>query len=120
VLHGFNIAGMRLRAVFILLSLIILVGFLAYRIELFSGTAPIQHLYASHAACTARNWLYDVLGYAVTKDEAANCFKRMKDATNCLQNGAVAVTEKLLALGREAFIQRLSAMKSSLPRSQAF
>jgi len=93
---------MRLRAVFILLSLIILVGFLAYRIELaFPGTAPsIQHLYASHA--TARNWLYDVLGYAVTKDEAK--LLQTDEGRNQLspERGAVAVTEKL-ALGREAF-----------------
>jgi len=45
-----------------------------------------------------------VLGYAVTKDEA-KYFKRMKDATNCLQNGGLWQLLKLLALGREAFIQ---------------
>jgi len=92
---------MRLRAVFILLSLIILVGFLAYRIELAFQEQRRAYTTLIRLARSLHRGSMMCWAMPSLRMRQQNCFKRMKDATNCLQNGAVAVTEKLLALGRE-------------------
>lgn len=99
---------MRLRPVIILLSLIVLIGFLAYRIELTLGGTP--SLYNTYTPLTQSAPVeigsYDVLGYAVSKDEADKLLTTEEGQEKLSpENGAVAITEDLIALGRKAFYE---------------
>ena len=97
---------MRLRSVVTILFLIIFVGFLAYQIELgFPGTPSINNTYTPLTQHTAQEiGSYDVLGKVVSKESAADL--QQTDAGRkqlSPDNGAVAVTEKLINQGRKAF-----------------
>ncbi len=96
---------MRLRSVLILLSLIILVSFLAYQIELgFPGTPSVNNTYTPLTQPTAQEiGSYDVLGKVISKQEAANLRQDGGGEELLPDNGAVAVTEDLIKLGRKAF-----------------
>ena len=97
---------MRLRPVIILLSLIILVGFLAYRIEIaFPGTPNVNNTYTLLTQPAPQEiGSYDVLGYAIDKDEAATLLQTDEGRSQLSpERGAVAVTEELLRRGRDAF-----------------
>lgn len=91
----------------ILISLILLVGFLAYRIELtFPGTPPSIHNTYTPLTQSAPEEInsYDVLGYPVSKQEAASLLQTESGRKQLSpENGAVEITEDLLALGRNAF-----------------
>lgn len=97
---------MRLRPVIILLSVIILVGFLAFQIELaIPGTPSLNNTYTRVTQPAPQEiGSYDVLGYAIDKDKAATLLQTPEGREQLRgENGAVAVTEKLLALGRDSF-----------------
>lgn len=97
---------MRLRPVIVLLSLIIFIGFLAYQIEFaFPATPNINNTYTPLTQSAPQEiGSYDVLGYAIDKDEAAEKLQTDEGREQLSpQNGAVAVTENLLKRGRDAF-----------------
>ena len=97
---------MRLRPVIILLSLIILVGFLAYRIEIaFPGTPNVNNTYTPLTQPAPQEiGSYDVLGLPINKHEAALWLQYPGGRQQLSpESGAVAVTEELLALGRKSF-----------------
>lgn len=97
---------MRLRPLIILLSLIILVGFLAYQIEIaFPGTPSVNNTYTPITQSAPQEiGSYDVLGKAVSKDQAASLLQTPEGREQLSpENGAVAVTDELIALGRKAF-----------------
>ena len=97
---------MRLRPVIILLTLVILVGFLAYQIELaFPGTPSVNNTYTPLTQSAPQEiGSYDVLGKVISKDEAASLLQTPEGCEQLrAENGAVAVTDKLISLGRKAF-----------------
>lgn len=98
---------MRLRPIIILLSLIILVGFLGYQLELtLPGRPPsLYNTYTPLTQSAPRGvGSYDVLGYVVNP-EAADQLLETEEGRELLSpdQGAVAITEELIDLGREAF-----------------
>ena len=97
---------MRLRPVIILLSLIFLIGFLAYRIDLaFPGTPSVNNTYTRNTQPTPQEvGSYDVLGKSINVSEAASLLQTPEGREQLRsENGAVAVTDELIALGRKAF-----------------
>ncbi len=97
---------MRLRGVIILLALLIFISFFAYQIDLaFSGTPSLNNTYTPLSHPTAQEiGSYDVLGKVVSKVEAENLLKTEEGKQQLsAENGAVAITEDLIALGRKAF-----------------
>lgn len=96
---------MRLRPVIILLSLIILVGFLAYQIEFaFPGTPSVNNTYTPITQSAPQEiGSYDVLGKAISKDQAASLLQTPEGRDQLsAENGAVAVTDELISLDRKA------------------
>ena len=94
------------RPIIILLSLIILIGFLAFRIEIAFPATPSVHNTFTPLTQPAPQEIgsYDVLGYAINKDEATGLLQTDEGKKQLSpENGAVAVTEELLSLGRKAF-----------------
>ncbi len=83
---------MRLRPVIILLSLIILVGFLAYQIEIaFPGTPSINNTYTPFTQPAPQEiGSYDVLGKAISKDEAATLLQSQQCPSTCATRSARA------------------------------
>ena len=96
---------MRLRSVLILLSLIIFVSVLAYQIQIsFPGTPSVNNTYTPLTQPTAQEiGSYDVLGKVISKESAANLRQDGGGEELSPDNGAVAVTEDLIKLGRKAF-----------------
>ncbi|GAA6617000.1 hypothetical protein [Scytonema sp. NUACC26] len=97
---------MRLRGVIILLSLLVFIGFFAYQIDLtFPGTPSLNNTYTPLSHPTAQEiGSYDVLGKVVSKAEAESLIKAEEGKQQLsADNGAVAITEDLIALGRKAF-----------------
>ncbi|WP_228054494.1 hypothetical protein [Gloeocapsopsis crepidinum] len=98
---------MRLRPIIILISLIVLVGFIAFRIELaLPGTPP--SLYNTYTPLTKAApqeiGSYDVLGHAVSQAEADQLLQTEIGRQELSpENGAVEVSEELVDLGRKAF-----------------
>lgn len=96
----------RARPIIILLSLIILIGFLAYRIEIaFPATPSVYNTFTPLTQPPPQEiGSYDVLGYAIDKDEATSLLQTEEGRKQLSpENGAVAVTEELLTVGRKAF-----------------
>ncbi|KYC42560.1 hypothetical protein WA1_17315 [Scytonema hofmannii PCC 7110] len=97
---------MRLRGIIILVALLILVSFFTYQIDFaFPGTPSLNNTYTPLSHPTAQEiGSYDVLGKVVSKAEAENLLKT-EEGKQLLsaENGAVAITEDLIALGRKAF-----------------
>jgi hypothetical protein len=97
---------LRQRGVIILLGFIIFIAFLTYQIDLrIPGTPSINNTYTPFSNPTAQEiGSYDVLGKVISKDEAANLLKTDKGKQQLsADNGAVAITEDLINLGRRAF-----------------
>lgn len=96
---------MRLRSVLILLSLVIFVSVLAYQIQLrFPGAPSVNNTYTPLTQPTAQEiGSYDVLGKVISLEAAASLRQDGKGEELSPDNGAVAVTEDLIKLGRKAF-----------------
>lgn len=97
---------LQLRRVFLLLGIIIFIGFWVYQIDITLPKTPsINSTYTPLTQPTAQEiGSYDVLGKVVNKDVAASLLKT--DVGKQLlseNNGAVAITEDLIKLGRDAF-----------------
>ncbi|MBD0268684.1 MAG: hypothetical protein ICV77_10370 [Cyanobacteria bacterium Co-bin8] len=98
---------MRLRTLILLISLVVLVGFLGYRLELTLPTGP-PDLAATYTPMTQPPprgvGSYDVLGHTVSQAEAAQLLQTEEGRQQLSpEQGAVEITEDLLALGRESF-----------------
>lgn len=97
---------MRLRPIVILLSLTLLVGFLAYQLDIaLPGTPSVNNTYTPFIQSTQQEiGSYDLLGRAVSASEAASLQQTPEGREQLrAENGAVAVTDQLIALGRKAF-----------------
>ncbi|WP_414621320.1 hypothetical protein [Calothrix sp. CCY 0018] len=98
---------MRLRAIVILSSLLVFVGFLGFQLELtLPGRPPnINNTYTPLTQSPPRGiGDYDLLGYAVSKSEAEKLLQTETGQSKLSpDNGAVQVTEELIDLGRDAF-----------------
>lgn len=96
----------RRRPIVILFALIILIGFLAFRIEIaFPATPGVNNTFTPMTQpAPQEDGSFDVLGYAINKDEATRLLQTDEGQKQLSpENGAVAVTEDLLTLGRKAF-----------------
>jgi hypothetical protein len=96
----------RWRPILILLALISLIGFLAFRIEIaFPATPSVNKTFTPMTQPAPQEvGSFDVLGNAINKDEAARLLQTDEGQKQLSpENGAVAVTEDLLTLGRKAF-----------------
>ncbi len=96
----------RWRSILILLALIILIGFLAFRIEIaFPATPSVNNTFTPLTQPAPQEvGSFDVLGNAIDKDEATRLLQTDEGQKQLSpENGAVAVTEDLLTLGRKAF-----------------
>jgi hypothetical protein len=94
------------RTIIILLGLITLVGFLASRIEIaFPATPSVYNTFTPLTQPAPQEiGSFDVLGYAVDKDQATRLLQTDQGREQLSpENGAVAVTEELLNMGRKAF-----------------
>ncbi|HEY9691466.1 MAG TPA: hypothetical protein V6D15_04640 [Oculatellaceae cyanobacterium] len=97
---------MKSRTIFILLSFIFLIGFLAYRMEIALPATPSVYNTFTPLTQVAPQEIgsYDVLGYAVNQEEATRLLQTEEGRKQLSpENGAVAVTEDLIKLGRKAF-----------------
>lgn len=110
---------MRLRAVIILFSLIIFIGFLAYQIDIsFPGTPSVNKTFTLLTQPTQQEiGSYDLLGKTISKDIAASLLQTVEGRAQLSpENGAVAVNDNLVNLGRKTFYNETLAMKFSLLR----
>ncbi len=94
-----------LRRVMILLALIFFIGFCVYQVDLvFPKTPSIYNTYTPFTQPTAQEiGSYDVLGKVISKDEAAMLQTDEDRQQLSADNGAVAIAEDLIKLGRKAF-----------------
>ena len=98
--------GTRWRSLLILLAFIVLIGFLAFRIEIaFPATPSVNKTFTPMTQSAPQEvGSFDVLGKAINKDEATRLVQTDEGQKQLSpENGAVAVTEDLLTLGRKAF-----------------
>ena len=94
------------RRIFILLSLIFLVGFIAYWVEItIPATPSVSKTFTPQTQPTPQEiGSFDVLGYPISKAEATSLLETEEGQKKLSpENGAVAITDKLLKLGRKAF-----------------
>ncbi|MBD2772652.1 hypothetical protein ICL16_11340 [Iningainema sp. BLCCT55] len=98
---GFSV----LRRIIILLGLSLLIGFWAYKIDITIPGAPsINNTYTPFTHPTEQEiGSYDVLGKVISKEQAALLKTTEGKQLLSADNGAVAVTEDLISLGRKAF-----------------
>ncbi|HEY9670501.1 MAG TPA: hypothetical protein V6D11_03590 [Waterburya sp.] len=99
-------AWTRWRPILILLALISLIGFLAFRIEIaFPATPSVNNTFTPITQPAPQEvGSFDVLGYAINKGEATRLLQTEEGQKQLSpENGAVAITEDLLTLGRKAF-----------------
>ncbi len=92
--------------ILILLFVFLGVGFLAFQIELaFPATPSVYNTFTPLTKpAPSEIGSYDVLGYVVDKEKAANLLETEEGRKQLSpENGAVAVTEDLIDLGRKAF-----------------
>lgn len=97
---------MRSRTIILLTLIILVVGFLAYWIEIaFPGTPSVYSTYTTLSQPAPSSvGSYDVLGHVVSKAEAASWLQTEEGRKQLApENGAVEVTEELIDLGRKAF-----------------
>lgn len=90
----------------ILTVFIVLIGIIASRIEIaFPATPSVYNTFTPFTKpAPSQIGSYDVLGYVVDKDKAANLLQTEEGREQLSpENGAVAVTEELINLGRKAF-----------------
>jgi hypothetical protein len=97
----------RLRPILISLSVLFVVGFLGYWLELsLPVRAPkLENTLTPITRATAQEiGSYDVLGYPVPRDEVEQLLQtELGRAQLTSDNGAIAITDDLLNLGRDAF-----------------
>lgn len=96
----------RWRPILILLALIIPIAFLAFRIEIaFPATPSVNNTFTPLTQPAPQEiGSFDVLGNAINKEEATRLLQTDEGQKQLSpENGAVAVTEDLLTLGRKAF-----------------
>jgi ABC-type phosphate transport system auxiliary subunit len=97
---------MKLRLIVILLALIVIIGLLAYQVEIaFAVTPSVASTWTRLTQPTPQEiGSFDVLGYQIDKQRARR-LKQTEEGQALLlpENGAVEVTEDLLNLGRKAF-----------------
>ncbi|MBE9170218.1 hypothetical protein IQ238_22775 [Pleurocapsales cyanobacterium LEGE 06147] len=98
---------MRLRPLIILITVIVIIGFLGYQIELALPTSPPRR-YNTYTLSTQSPpeeiGSYDVLGHTVDKQEAEQLLQTEEGRAQLSpDNGAVAVTRDLIELGRKSF-----------------
>ncbi len=94
------------RPILLLVFVLLVVGFLVFQIELaFPATPSVYNTYTPLTKpAPSEIGSYDVLGYVVDKEEAANQLQTEEGRKQLSpENGAVAVTEELINLGRKAF-----------------
>ncbi|MBD2679348.1 MULTISPECIES: hypothetical protein [Nostoc] len=94
------------RTIGIVLFLIIIVTFFAYRLEIVLGKTPSLDKTFTPITQAAPQEIgsYDVLGYAINKEEATRLLQTQAGSKQLSpENGAFAVTEETLKLGRDAF-----------------
>jgi cytochrome c551/c552 len=98
---------MRLRATFVLICLLVFVGFLGFQLEItLPGRPPnINNTYTPLTQSPPRGiGSYDVLGYTASQPEAEKLLQTETGQERLSpDNGAVEVTEELIDLGRDAF-----------------
>lgn len=97
---------MKVRPLVILFSLIILIGFLAYQVEIaFPVTPSVYNTFTPLTQPTPQEiGSFDVLGYAIDKNEATRILQTQAGRESLSrESGAVEVTEDLLTLGRKGF-----------------
>src|SRR4028118_2404298 len=90
----------------ILTVFLVLIGIIASRIEIaFPATPSVYNTFTPFTKpAPSQIGSYDVLGYVVDKDKAANLLQTEEGRQQLSpENGAVAVTEELINLGRKAF-----------------
>ncbi|MBW4560440.1 MAG: hypothetical protein KME32_04635 [Mojavia pulchra JT2-VF2] len=96
----------RWRSITILLFLVTFVSFFAYRLEIVLGVTPSKYntFTPQTQAASQEIGSYDVLGYSINKEEATRLLQT-EDGRKQLspENGAFAVTQETLKLGRDAF-----------------
>ncbi|MEA5603369.1 hypothetical protein [Nostoc sp. UHCC 0252] len=100
---------MQLRTILISVSVLLLVGFLGFELELsLPGRPPsINNTYTPLTKSPPTGiGSYDVLGYVISKDQGDKWLQTPKGREALSPDqGAVAVTEELIDLGRNAFYQ---------------
>jgi len=90
----------------ILLAVIFLLGFWIYQIDITLPKTPnLNKTYTPDTQATAQELgSYDLLGKVVSKDAAASLLETEKGKQQLsADNGAVAITQDLIELGRDAF-----------------
>ncbi|BAZ50049.1 hypothetical protein NIES4103_26630 [Nostoc sp. NIES-4103] len=90
----------------ILLVLIIIVSFFAYKLEIVLGKTPSLDKTFTPITQAAPQEIgsYDVLGYAINKEQATQLLQTETGSQQLSrENGAFPVTEETLKLGRDAF-----------------
>lgn len=101
---------MKIRSVIILLSVIVLAGFLGYRLELtFPRTAPSINKTDTPVTQSPPSAVgsYDVLGHVVNKNEAEQLLETEQGReVLSADNGAVEITQNLIDLGRDTFYRQ--------------
>jgi hypothetical protein len=95
-----------LGSIIVLILFFLVVGFIAFQLELAFATTPSASNTLTPLTQTAPSGVgsYDLLGYVVDKDRA-NSLLQTEEGRKQLspENGAVAITEELIDLGRRAF-----------------
>lgn len=97
---------LKLRNTFIILALILIVGFLGYQIEIILPATPSLRNTLTPVTQPAPEEVgsYDLLGYKISKNEADELLKTTEGREKLSrENGAVPITDKLLRLGRNNF-----------------
>jgi hypothetical protein len=90
----------------VLLLIIAVISFAAYKIEItLTGTPKLSKTYTPATQPTEQEiGSYDRLGFVITKEEAESLRQTPEGQEELSpENGAVAITEDLLKLGRQAF-----------------
>ncbi len=97
---------MRWRLILLFVSLLLVVSFLAFQIEIAFPVTPSVYNTFTPLTKPALSGIgsYDVLGHVVDQEEAARLLQTESGRKQLSpENGAVAVTEELIDLGRKAF-----------------
>ncbi|MBD2501176.1 hypothetical protein [Anabaena azotica] len=96
----------RWRTMGIFLFLIFIISFFAYRLEIVLGKTPSLDKTFTPVTQAAPQEIgsYDILGYAINKAEATKLLQTEEGRKQLSpENGAFAVTQETLKLGRDAF-----------------
>ncbi|MBD2070618.1 hypothetical protein H6F93_24405 [Leptolyngbya sp. FACHB-671] len=96
-----------LRVALLLIPLLVVVGFLGYRVEIALPTAPpkLSSTFTPVTQVSSQEiGSYDLLGYTISKAEADRLSLTEEGKQQLSpENGAIAITQNLINLGRDAF-----------------